>query len=127
MATGGCLCGGVRYEIAGRLTRPISCHCSQCARTSGNFAAMSSFKSADLKLLISETLKLYRSSADIQRGFCNRSGGNIFWKPDSGSDIYVTVGTLDRPTGLRLSEHIYVGSKSDYYELTDGLPQKEKW
>jgi len=88
---------------------------------------MSSFKSADLKLLISETLKWYRSSADIQRGFCNRCGGNIFWKPDSGSDIYVTVGTLDRPTGLRLSEHIYVGSKSDYYELTDGLPQKEKW
>ncbi|TIL83385.1 MAG: GFA family protein, partial [Mesorhizobium sp.] len=28
---------------------------------------------------------------------------------------------------LRLGEHIFVGSKSDFYELTDGLPQKHEW
>ncbi|WP_245477382.1 MULTISPECIES: hypothetical protein [unclassified Mesorhizobium] len=36
-------------------------------------------------------------------------------------------GSYARPTGLRLSEHIYVGSKSDFYDLADGLPQKHEW
>ncbi|SJM29311.1 hypothetical protein BQ8482_111241 [Mesorhizobium delmotii] len=44
----------------------------------------------------------------------------MFWKAAPGVETYVTVGTLDRPTGLRLGEHIYVGSKSDFYDLTDG-------
>ena len=66
------------------------------------------------------------SSQSVQRGFCSRCGGNLFWKPAPGVETYVTVGTLDRPTGLRLGEHIYVGSKSDFYELTDGLPQKDE-
>jgi hypothetical protein len=127
MATGNCLCGGVRYEIAGELAQPIACHCSQCARTSGNFVAMAACKTADLRLSASETLNWYQSSESVQRGFCSRCGGNLFWKAAPGVETYVTVGTLDRPTGLRLGEHIYVGSKSDFYDLTDGLPQKHEW
>ena len=125
--TGGCLCGGVRYEIRGALAAPIACHCSQCARTSGNFAAMAICRSADLALVESETLAWFQSSAQVRRGFCGRCGGNLFWKADPGDETYVTAGTLDRPTGLRLAEHIYVGSKSDFYDLADGLPQKREW
>src|SRR5712691_9456203 len=40
MMTGGCLCQGVRYRIGGELAPPVACHCSQCGRTSGNFAVM---------------------------------------------------------------------------------------
>ncbi|MFG1399422.1 GFA family protein [Roseixanthobacter pseudopolyaromaticivorans] len=126
-AAGGCLCGGVRYEIRGDLTQPVACHCAQCARTSGHFAAMTCCKSEDLTLIASETLVWFRSSAAVARGFCARCGGNLFWREDPGTETYVTVGTLDRPTGLKLAGHIYVGSKSDYYELGDGLPQKQEW
>jgi hypothetical protein len=28
---------------------------------------------------------------------------------------------------LRLARHIFVGSKSDYYDITDGLPQHAEW
>lgn len=127
MPLGGCLCGGVRYEIAGELSQPIACHCSQCARTSGNFAAMASCQSADLRILNSETLRWYQSSEQVQRGFCSLCGGSLFWKSSTGTETYVTAGSLDRPTGLRLSEHIYVGSKSDFYDLADDLPKKEEW
>ncbi|MFG1425586.1 GFA family protein [Roseixanthobacter glucoisosaccharinicivorans] len=126
-ATGGCLCGGVRYEIHGALAEPIACHCSQCARTSGHFAAMACCKSDDLTLVASETLTWFRSSEAVARAFCARCGGNLFWRADPGVETYVTAGTLDRPTGRKLAGHIYVGSKSDYYELADGLPQKEEW
>ena len=32
--------------------------------------------------------------------------------------------TLDRATGLRAAEHIHMGDKGDYYELTDDLPKR---
>lgn len=127
MSKGGCLCGGVRYEVTGRLSPAIACHCSQCERTSGAYAAMAACSTADLAIAPSETLTWFQSSDDVRRGFCARCGGNLFWRAAPGDETYVTAGTLDRPTGLRLSAHIYVGSKSDYYELTDGLPQSAEW
>jgi hypothetical protein len=39
----------------------------------------------------------------------------------------ITAGSLDRPTGLKGEYHIFCGSKSDYYELGDGLKQYEAW
>ncbi|SIT58524.1 Glutathione-dependent formaldehyde-activating GFA [Mesorhizobium prunaredense] len=114
MATGRCLCGGVRYEITGEVAQPIACHCTPGARTSGNFAVMAGCKSADLRLPPSDTLNWYQSSESVQRGFCSHCGGNLFWKAAPGVETYATLGTLDRSTGLRLGEHIYVGSKSDF-------------
>jgi hypothetical protein len=38
-ATGGCLCGAVRYEVRGPLRPVVYCHCTQCRRTSGHFSA----------------------------------------------------------------------------------------
>ncbi|RXF73371.1 GFA family protein [Hansschlegelia zhihuaiae] len=127
MAKGGCLCGGVRYEATGGLAPPLACHCSQCARTSGNFAAMTACRTEDLTIEPSETLAWFRSSPDVERGFCARCGGNLFWRAAPGDETYLTAGTLDRPTGLRLAEHIFVGSKSDFYDIADGLPQKDEW
>jgi hypothetical protein len=35
------------------------------------------------------------------------------------------AGTLDGPTGLLTTQHIYVADKPDFYEIKDGLPQFE--
>jgi hypothetical protein len=125
--TGGCLCGGVRYKIVGDLAQPIACHCSQCGRTSGNFAVMSRCKSQDIELVSGGTLSWYQSSSSVRRGFCSQCGGNLFWRAAPGTETYVTAGSLDQPTNLKLSEHIYTGSKSDYYDIVDNLPQKQEW
>ncbi|MFJ5487734.1 GFA family protein [Hansschlegelia beijingensis] len=125
--SGGCLCGGVRYLIKGPLGAPVACHCEQCARTSGAFAAMAACRTEDLTIQDSGTLAWFQSSETVRRGFCGRCGGNLFWTTEPEDQTYVTAGTLDRPTGLRLAQHIFVASKSDYYDLTDGLPQKPEW
>jgi hypothetical protein len=39
----------------------------------------------------------------------------------------ICVGTLDEPTRLKPSAHIFVGSKGDYYEINDSLPQRESF
>ncbi|WP_420604535.1 GFA family protein [Methylobacterium sp.] len=126
-SSGGCLCGRVRYQVGSYLPSVLACHCSQCARTSGNFAVMTACKSADLLVEASETLSWFQSSPRVRRGFCSHCGSNLFWKADPGDEIYITAGTLDKPTGLRLTEHIFVASKSDFYDITDSLPQKPGW
>jgi hypothetical protein len=126
---GGCLCGGVRYEVRGPLRDVIACHCSQCRRTSGHFVAAAAASTADLCFISDSTLTWYASSASAERGFCSTCGSNLFWRPTSAQahTTSIMAGTLDTPTGLRLIEHIFVADKSDYYEVTDGLPQRDGW
>jgi hypothetical protein len=127
--TGGCLCGGVRYTVRGALRDVIACHCSMCRITSGHFAAMTSARSADLHLDADDTLSWYRSSETAERGFCNRCGSNLFWRPTAaGNEVTsITAGTLKTPTGLKIAEHIFVAEQSDYYRISDDAPQKQYW
>ena len=45
----------------------------------------------------------------------------------SGKVGEVVVGTLDSDPGRRPREHIFVGSKAPWHEITDVLPQFEEW
>ena len=125
--TGGCLCGGVQYQIRGVLRGVIACHCSQCRRTSGHYVAMTSVPTAQFTLTSSERLIWYKSSETTERGFCGRCGGNLFWRPFGQDRIAITAGTLDTPTNITMTEHIFVADKSDYYEINDELPKRERW
>jgi hypothetical protein len=128
-ATGGCLCGGVRYEIRGPLRDVVACHCSQCRRSTGNFITATNAQTTDFSLVAGATLTWYRSSEGAERGFCSRCGSNLFWRhtaPDA-DHLAITAGSIDPPTHLRLTRHIFVASKSDYYDITDGLPQFAEW
>ena len=116
---GGCLCGGVRYRVNGPLRHVIACHCSQCRRTSGHFVAATSASTSDIEFLSDATLTWYASSSEAKRGFCNRCGGNLFWRVNGTTKTSIMAGTLDAPTGLRIAEHIFVEDKSDYYDIDE--------
>jgi hypothetical protein len=125
--TGGCLCGAVRYRIRGALRGIIACHCSQCRRTSGHYAAMTSAPSTNVELTKSEPLLWYKSSDTAERGFCGACGGNLFWRQIGRGETSITAGTLDTPTHLAIDQHIFVADKSDYYAIDDGFPQRARW
>lgn len=122
--TGGCLCGAVRYEVRGPLRPVVDCHCTQCRRTSGHFAAFTATHPKHLALTESEGLRWYRSSATARRGFCGICGSSLFWAPDSGERLSIAAGTLDPPTELETAAHVFVEDSGDYYRIVDGLPQK---
>ncbi len=128
-ARGGCLCGGVRYQVHGPLRGVIACHCSQCRKTSGHFVAATQAQAADLQLTEQATLRWYRSSPAAERGFCSRRGGNLLWRPQTPGAplISIMAGTLDPPTGLQLVQHIFTADKSDYYEINDDVPKQPHW
>ena len=123
-ATGGCLCGAVRYEVRGALRPVINCHCGQCRRTSGHFVAATASRREDLTLVESGGLRWYESSETARRGFCQTCGSSLFWESVSGGRVSIMAGTLDRPTGLETVAHIFADDAGDYYEIPDdGLPR----
>ena len=50
-------------------------------------------------------------------------GSNLFWRRSGADRTSIAAGTLDEPTGLRTTSHIFTGSKGDYYGITDTLPR----
>ena len=116
--TGSCLCGGVKYRIAGALRPVIACHCTQCRKTSGHYVAATQCEASDMTLE-SETLIWFKSSDTAERGFCGRCGSNLFWRRFGNENISVWAGTIDGDTGLRMEAQLHTQSKGDYYDLPD--------
>ena len=121
-ACGSCLCGAVRYRVAGPLRPVVACHCRQCRKTSGHFvAATSAPRDA---VTIDGEVRWYHASDSARRGFCGTCGSSLFWD-GQGANLSIHAGTLDGGTGLRLTGHIFCADKGDYYELTDDLPKAD--
>lgn len=123
---GGCLCGRVRYRICAPFRPIIVCHCRQCARWSGHNVAATAVSLDRFCLESGEELVRWYEATDLaRRGFCSNCGSLLFWHSADGDRISIMAGSLDQPSGLEISAHIYVGDKSDYELIDDGLPQYE--
>jgi hypothetical protein len=126
MHKGSCLCGAVRFEVAGELSPPGACHCSMCRRVSGHFFVSTEVPRSALTLHGAERITWFSSSEKVRRGFCSGCGSVLFFDAIRRDWIAVAMGAFDPPTGTRLARHIYVADKGDYYDLTDGLPQNQQ-
>ncbi|MBI4953455.1 MAG: GFA family protein [Myxococcales bacterium] len=129
MHTGSCLCGAVRFEVAGELPPPDACHCSKCRKHSGHYFAASDVPRRAVTIRGEEQVSWYQSSDKARRGFCATCGSTLFFDPlDRGKHdwIGIAMGAFDKPTHTRLRIHIFVADKGDYYDIADGLPQNEE-
>lgn len=123
---GSCHCGGVAFTLAQGPQAIGACHCTQCRKLSGHYAASFEADEADLHFERRATLAEYTATGGARRSFCSRCGSRLFFHaPDGG--LSVEAGAIDGPTGARLGSHIFVADKGDYYTLDDGLPQHPRW
>lgn len=116
-ASGGCLCGAVRFEVTGELRDVVLCHCAMCRKTHGHIGAYTATNKGTLHLTESRGLKWYRSSDIARRGFCGECGATLFWDRPKGDLTSIAAGTLDAPTGLATTLQIHVNSACDYYAI----------
>ncbi len=116
---GTCLCGAIRYEVTGPLRDSIACHCAQCRKTSGHYWSATQVPLAQFRLIHAEGLVWFQSSDSARRGFCKHCGASLFWEPTEGEVISIGSGTLDLPTGLTTSQHIFTEDKGDYYVIPE--------
>jgi hypothetical protein len=124
MLMGRCLCGSVQVQIDAALGPIVYCHCSMCRRASGSAFATNASVPADAFRIQAgaELVTEYRSSPQGVRAFCSRCGSPIYGRDLASPDHRrVRLGSLDDEPGCRSVAHIWVGSKSTWFEITDGL------
>lgn len=124
MLQGGCFCGRIRYEVAGRPFDETNCHCSMCRRTTGApFVAWFSVRQSEFRLLQGHPSR-FRSSRKATRSFCSHCGTQIAFQADDHPDeIDITTCSLDHPETVPSRDHVHTSGKVQWIELTDGLPQ----
>lgn len=126
MHKGSCLCGAVAYEISGDIKQIIYCHCQRCRKANGSaFNAVSPIPAAQFKIVKGQdTLKAHVYEAGVDRMFCSDCGSPIFSKRKAMPDmVRVRIGTLDTPIDKKVSTHIFVGSKAEWYDICDNAQQ----
>ena len=124
---GGCLCGAVRYEIAGPLFEADHCHCSMCRRQHGAaFATYAAFDPDGFEWTSGEDrIKIYETPTGAGWCFCTECGSSLAGT-EKGKINMVALGTVEGDPGIRPDCHIYVGSSAQWHEITDDLPQFEE-
>ena len=125
MHQGSCLCGAVRFQVAGALPPPDACHCTQCRKHSGHMFASSNVPRTAVTIQGEDHLTWFQSSENVRRGFCSACGSSLFWDAINKDYLGIAMGAFDTPTDTRLAINVFVAHKGDYYEITDGLPQHQ--
>lgn len=125
MHTGSCLCGAVRFEVSCALTAPDGCHCSACRKWSGHYFVSTDVPRAAVKIEGEDKITWYQSSEKARRGFCSVCGSSLFWDPLHRDWTGIAMGAFERPTDTKIAVHIFVADKGDYYDIADGVPQKQ--
>lgn len=128
MYKGSCICGKVSFEVQGELEPLHTCHCRICRKGSGHIGAGTDIGRDKLTVFGEENITWYKSSDWARRGFCKHCGSNLFFDPIDKEKVGwtgVSMGAFDGVTNTKITEHIFVKDKGDYYQIKDGLPQNK--
>mmetsp|Transcript_11616 Transcript_11616/g.22445 ORF Transcript_11616/g.22445 Transcript_11616/m.22445 type:complete len:137 (+) Transcript_11616:3-413(+) len=118
---GGCLCGSVRYEGVGPITKVSVCHCQQCLKWLGGPMFSARFSGG---IRITGDAKWFDSSAASKRGSCPMCGSALFWRVTADGDTAATAGSLDDPSVIeRIDRHIFIERKPHWILLADDAPK----
>ena len=126
-ATGGCLCGEVRYELVGSSEWTGYCHCESCRKHTGApVVAYVSFPAAQVTWTSGER-ELYESSPGRFRAFCRNCGTSLTWEVSSGAAwgdreiVEVHISTLDNPDDFPPTNHCFYRERISWFDTADNL------
>ena len=128
---GGCLCGSVRYVVAGKLASAGYCHCSDCRKFTGSaFSVTVPVPTAKFKLLAGNT-RTFTTIADsgnaLTRHFCAECCSPIFGSSSRQPDVVsVTAGSFDDPESIVPGHQGWLASRVSWSEIPPDLPGFDK-
>jgi hypothetical protein len=121
---GACECGAVRYSVADAFLYAANCHCSRCRAATGSaFKSFAGIEREKLAITSGSDRLLTIGDEDANHTRCAKCGSLLFSVVRNGRFVHVAMGTLVDAPSIRPSEHIFVGSKAPWFEITDNLPQ----
>lgn len=112
---GGCLCGAVRYEVAGAPLAVAICHCVNCQRNTGSAFSVNAIFPKEA-LTTHGTPAVYDDKGDtgniVRRVFCGKCG-----TPIESQSVYsvpgyavIKAGSFDRPQDFVPDSEVYCAS-----------------
>lgn len=125
--TGGCLCGGVRFEVTEPPTVAVYCHCTRCQRRTGTAAAISARTApGSVRVLQGEELiRSYQPEDGAAKVFCSACGSAL-WSENQGVRG-VRFGAFDSDPGIRPAWRQYVAYAAPWEPIPDdGLPRYDE-
>ena len=127
MLAGTCRCGAVRYEVADEFRYAANCHCSECRAATGSaFKAFAGIERDKLAVTEGQDQLAVFGEEDLNDTRCAACGSFLYSVVREGDWVHVAMGSLVDDPSIRPSEHIYVGSKARWFEITDELPQSDE-
>jgi hypothetical protein len=124
--TGGCTCGGVRYEVSEPPVKATYCHCTRCQRRTGTAAsAQARIAPGSLRIVAGEELvREWQPEGGFAKCFCSTCGGALWSRGGDGEVWSVRLGTFDSDPGVRPSHRQYVAYAAAWEPIPDdGLPR----
>ena len=125
--TGGCLCGGVRFEVAKPLVAAGYCHCTRCQRRTGTAASVQArLAPGSLRIVAGEELvTTFQPPDGFGKAYCSACGSALWSRDPADPDtISVRLGAFDADPGIRPSYRQFVSYAVPWEPIPDdGLPR----
>src|SRR5262245_3639090 len=124
---GRCECRAVSYRVADEFRYAANCHCSNCRASTGSaLKPFAGIEREKLEVVAGAETLLAWGDDDGNHTRCGICGSLLYSVVRDGGWVHVALGSLVDAPSIRPSEHIYVGSKAPWFEITDELPQNEE-
>ncbi len=123
VVTGGCLCGGVRFELTEPPRSAGYCHCTRCQKRTGTASsAQARIDARTFRLLRGEELvKGWRHpDGGFEKCFCAECGSHLFSRdPDGAPHMSIRMSAFDEDPGVRLSWRTFVAYAAPWEPIPD--------
>jgi hypothetical protein len=121
--SGGCLCGGVRFELTEPPLSANYCHCTRCQRRTGTGASASAriHGRAYRVLQGASLIKSWRHpDGGFEKCFCRECGAHLFRRdPDDHTIMGVRLGSFDSDPGVRPEWRVFVAYAAPWEPIPD--------
>jgi hypothetical protein len=119
---GGCLCGGVRFEVAEAPVSASYCHCTRCQRRTGTAASAQARVVAGSVHVVAgaDLVRVYRPEDGFGKAFCSECGSAL-WSvdPESGEIGSVRFAAFDSDPGVRPRYRQFVDFAASWEPIPD--------
>jgi len=127
MLAGRCECRAVRNLVADEFHYAANCHCSNCRASTGSaFKPFAGIEREKLEVVQGADTLLVWGDDDGNHTRCGVCGSLLYSVVREGAYVHVALGSLADDPSIRPTEHIFVGSKAPWFEITDDLVQNEE-
>jgi hypothetical protein len=127
---GSCLCGAVRFEIAGEFEHFYLCHCEHCRKDTGSAHAANLFSSAATLKWVSgedQVRQFNLPATQHSKCFCGTCGSAVPMLQMNGKLLVVPAGSLNSELSIRPDAHIFMSSRACWDNALEKVPMIDRF